>query len=133
MQPLKRSLHQLNQAHMNARKRTRAHIHIRTHTHTLSHSLTHSITYLEDYYVREMKLWCIGSIRRWGKFGTKSGNKNAFFYGKQNSNNQLGTECFMPKGIILTSRVVHFVSDRLSYLTLWDCWYDTLFPHAYYQ
>jgi len=39
---------------MQTRTQTCTHTHI--HTHCLSLSLTHSITYLEDYYVREMKL-----------------------------------------------------------------------------
>jgi hypothetical protein len=59
---------------------------------------------------------------RWEGGGTKPAGEYTFFYGKGNENHELGTGCFVHKGIISGVKGVEFVSDRVSYIMLRGRW-----------
>jgi hypothetical protein len=44
------------------------------------------------------------------------------FYGKENENYELGTVFFVHKRVTSAVKGVEFVSDRMSYIILRDCW-----------
>jgi hypothetical protein len=60
---------------------------------------------------------------RWEGGCTELAGEYAFFYRKGNENNELGTGfSFVYKRILSAVKKVEFVSDRMSYIILRDCW-----------
>jgi hypothetical protein len=55
---------------------------------------------------------------RWEGGGTELTGEYTFFYGMGNENHELGTECFVHKRIISAVKMVQFINDRMSYITL---------------
>jgi len=47
-------------------------------------------------------------------------------YGNGNANHYLGTRSFLYKGIISADKMVEFISDRMSYMTLRGRWCDII-------
>jgi hypothetical protein len=61
---------------------------------------------------------------RWDRGGTEPVGKYTYFYGKGNTNRELGTGFFVHKRIISAVKREEFVSDRMSYIILRRCWCD---------
>jgi hypothetical protein len=60
---------------------------------------------------------------RWEGSGTEPAGEYTFFYGKGNENRGLGTGFFfVHKRFISAVKRAEFVSDRMSYITLRECW-----------
>ena len=60
--------------------------------------------------------------------GQRGHSKNRgleFFYGKGNENHQLG-RAFIVRHRISTAARAEFVSDRMSYIVLRDCWFNII-------
>jgi hypothetical protein len=57
--------------------------------------------------------------------------KNKFFYGKQNENQELGTGYFLHKRIESTIKRVEFISDRMSYIILRNHWCHIIVPNVH--
>jgi hypothetical protein len=53
----------------------------------------------------------------------RTGRGTRIFLGKRNENHELGTRFFVHKRIISAVMMVEFVSDRVSYIILTDCWF----------
>jgi hypothetical protein len=66
----------------------------------------------------------VQEVRR-DKVGTVRAEDHDFFCGKGNENHQLRTEFFVHHQISSLKRV-EFVSDRVSYIVLRDCWYNII-------
>jgi hypothetical protein len=59
---------------------------------------------------------------KWGREGIVRAGDYNFFYGKGSENHQLGTGFFVPHRIVTAVQKVEFVSNRVSYIVLRDCW-----------
>jgi exonuclease III len=59
---------------------------------------------------------------RWEKGSTERAGDYTFFYGKESEDHQFGSDFFVHKKIISAARRVEFVSDRMSYTIVRDCW-----------
>jgi hypothetical protein len=68
---------------------------------------------------------------RWDKDGTQRAEDNTFSYGAGNEDHQLETGFFAHKRIISAVRRVEFVSDRMSYIILRDCWCNIIVLNVY--
>jgi hypothetical protein len=63
---------------------------------------------------------------RWDGGGTEPPDGYTFLYGKGKESHELGTGSFVHKRIISAVKIVEFVSDRMSYIILRDCWCDII-------
>jgi hypothetical protein len=60
---------------------------------------------------------------RWEGSGTSPAGEYTFFYGKGNTNHELGAGIFVHKRITSAGKRVEFVSDRMSYIILRGRWF----------
>jgi exonuclease III len=63
---------------------------------------------------------------RWDKSGTEPAGDYTFFYGNVNADHHLRTGFFVHKRITSAVKVVEFVTDRMSYITLRGRWCDII-------
>jgi len=57
---------------------------------------------------------------RWVKDGSQTIENYTFFYINGNAHHHLGTGFFVHKGIISAAKMVQFINERMSYITLRD-------------
>ena len=59
---------------------------------------------------------------RWDREGTVRAGNSTFFYEEGNENHQIGTGFFVHYRTVSAVKRVEFVSDRVLYIVLRDCW-----------
>jgi exonuclease III len=79
---------------------------------------------------KEMSKYKLGLVGeqevRCDRGGTASAGEYTFFYGNRNGNHELGTGFLIRKRIISAVNKLEFVSDRMLYIILRDCWCDVI-------
>jgi hypothetical protein len=63
----------------------------------------------------------------------KISKKKYIFYGKGNTNCELGTVFFVQKRMLSAVKRVEFVSDRMSYIILRGCWCHIFLPKLMFK
>jgi hypothetical protein len=63
---------------------------------------------------------------RWEGSGTVPAGEYTLFYGKGNKNDDVSTGSFVHKRIISAVKMVEFVNDRISYITLRGRWFHII-------
>jgi exonuclease III len=84
-----------------------------------------SLTVARELGWYKLDLVGVQEVRR-EKGGIERAGDYTFFYGQGNGDHQFGTGFLVHKRTVSAIRTVEFITDRISYIILRDCWYNII-------